>query len=459
VRDYLLLAIIIGGSIYALRKPWIGVIMWTWVSLMNPHSFGWMAATLPIAMIVALCTLVGILVTHERQSPFLAPPVTALLFFTLWISITLPFSFHLGDSVPLWVRSLKIFLMIFVTLALLDTKRKLDIFVAVATLSIAFYGIKGGVFTLATGGAYRVWGPGGFIEGNNEIALALVMTIPLLRYLQQQVTRRWLRYAFGVGMLLTAVTVLGTYSRGALLALGAMAAFMWAKNDHKVVWGLMLVATALVILPFMPDAWWERMNTIQTYEEDSSAMGRINAWYMAFNLAKVNLFGGGFMVYTPFAFTLYAPDPSDIHAAHSIYFQVLGEHGFIGLFSFLLIWLLTWTTARRVQAAARKDPTLLWASQLVSMVQVGLVGYFVGGAFLSLAYFDFPYDMMAMVVIAWRLVQVQTEVKKAAPVAARKAAVAAAPAPALAPAPAQGAPAASGAPGAAVTSFASPRDR
>lgn len=413
MRDILLLAVILGGAVYALRKPWIGVILWTWVSLMNPHSFGWMAQTLPIAMIVAVCTLIGLVGTRERQTPFPASPATALMVFTLWTCITLPFSFHLEDCFWLWQRSLKIFLMIFVTLMLLDTKHKLNVFVFVSTMSIAFYGIKGGVFTLATGGAYRVWGPGGFIEGNNEIALALVMTIPLLRYLQQQVTRRWLRIAYGVGMALTAVTVLGTWSRGAFLALGAMAFFMWLKNDKKLLWGILIVVAAVAMLPFMPDAWWDRMNSIKTYEEDASAMGRINAWWMAFNLAKANLFGGGFMVYTPFAFALYAPDPSAIHAAHSIYFQVLGEHGFIGLFSFLMIWILTWSTARRVQAAARQDPSFLWASQLVSMTQVGLVGYAVGGAFLSLAYFDYPYDLMVMVVIAWRLVKLQTEVKQA----------------------------------------------
>ena len=208
MRDALLLLIIGGGSLYALKHAWVGVILWTWISLMNPHQFGWITGSLPVAMSVAACTLIGFLVARDKQNPFVAPPVMALLIFTLWMCVTLPFSFDVTDSVWLWQRSMKIFLMIFVTIALLTDKRKLDIFVGVATLSIAFYGIKGGVFTLATGGAYRVWGPGGFIEGNNEIALALVMTIPLLRYMQQQVTRRWLKQAFGVAMLLTAITVL-----------------------------------------------------------------------------------------------------------------------------------------------------------------------------------------------------------------------------------------------------------
>ena len=33
------------------------------------------------------------------------------------------------------------------------------------------------------------------------------------------------------------------------------------------------------------------------------------------------------------------------------------------------------------------------------MVQVSLIGYLVGGAFLSLSYFDFPYNLMTLVVL------------------------------------------------------------
>ena len=103
-------------------------------------------------------------------------------------------------------------------------------------------------------------------------------------------------------------------------------------------------------------------------------------------------------------FARYAPDPCDLHAAHSIYFQILGEHGFVGLGIFLLFWALTWRTATWVikNAGAVDMP---WAGRLASMVQVSLAGYFVGGAFLSLAYFDLPYDLMVIVVLCRVLVE------------------------------------------------------
>lgn len=406
MRDALLLLIICGGSLAALRRPWIGVMLWTWISLMNPHAeFGWRAATWPVASLVAGCTLIGLVFTRDRQNPFLSAPVWALLAFTSWICVTLPFSMYLDPSISLWTRSLKIFLMLFVTLALVNTREKLSWFIGLCVFSLAFYGIKGGVFTLATGGNFRVWGPAGFIQGNNEIALALVMVLPLMRYVHLQLRRPWLRHAMAVAMVLTAVTVLGTYSRGALLALAAMSAVLWIKSERKVLWGVLLVLCALAILSVMPEQWWARMDTIKTYERDESALGRINAWIMAWNLARDHFFGGGFSIYYPEVFLRYSPEPDRVHAAHSIYFQVLGEHGFVGLFLFVLIGWLTWRKCARLQALARANPEIQWAGQLGSMIQVSMVGFAVGGAFLSLAYFDLPYDMMAMVAIALHLVE------------------------------------------------------
>ena len=99
------------------------------------------------------------------------------------------------------------------------------------------------------------------------------------------------------------------------------------------------------------------------------------------------------------------PDPVAAHAAHSIYFQVLGDHGFVGLGLFLLFWALTWRTATWVRRNAQPAEDLRWAGRLASMAQVSLVGYFVGGAFLSLAYFDLPYDLMVVMVLLKVLVR------------------------------------------------------
>lgn len=405
MRDAVLMVIIVGGTLAALRLPWVGVIMWTWVSLMNPHvAFGWRVATWPVASMVAVATLLGLLFTRDRQSPLLGPPVVALLCFWAWICITLPFSFHIDTALPIWERAVKIFLMLFVTLALVTDERKLHAFIWTMVISVAFFGVKGGLFTLATGGNYRVWGPGGFIGDNNSMGLALVTIIPMMRYLHLRLTAWWARHGMALAMLLCVITVLGTQSRGALVGLAAMAFVFWLKGQNKGRWAAIGVVVAAATVTFMPQSWWDRMETIQTYQSDASALGRINAWWNAWNVAKANLFGGGFRMYSPETFAKYAPVPDNVLAAHSIYFEVLGEQGFVGLLLYLSIGVLTWMTAQRLIKVGRSAEQFEWAADLGAMVQVSMVGYAVAGAFLSLAYYDLPYDIMAAAVLARHLV-------------------------------------------------------
>ncbi len=267
-------------------------------------------------------------------------------------------------------------------------------------LSLAFYGIKGGIFTILNGGVYHVRGPNGtFIGGDNEMGLALIMTIPLLRYLQITAGKMWLRYSLTAAMLLCALAAIGSQSRGAMLGMATMGLFFWLKSRGKLFTGLVTAVAAALILMIMPQQWFDRMATIDTYQQDASAMGRINAWKMAFNLAKDRPLGGGFDTFQPGVFAIYAPDPDNVHDSHSIYFEVLGEHGFFGLALFLILGLMTWRTASWIIKRARGDPENRWAADLASMVQVSLVGYASAGAFLGLANFDLYYTLIAVVVL------------------------------------------------------------
>lgn len=401
MRDILIVGIVFFGSLYALKQPWVGVMLWTWISLMNPHSLAYgFSQTFPVAAIVAGATIIGLTITRERRNPFLSTPVIWLALFMAWICITYLFSYNLEGSAEMLKKVMKIYVMLLVTLALLSTRKHIETLVWIIVASLGFYGVKGGIFTLTTGGNYRVWGPGGFIGGNNEIALALIITIPFMYYLNLIATKKWIKRGLLAAMLLSAAAALGSHSRGALLAIAAMSVYMWLKSPRKVLFGSAMLVAGITLLLFMPEEWGARMNTIQTYEEDRSAMGRINAWWMAYNIAKVRVTGAGFDMYTPEMFALYAPDPLDIHAAHSIFFQVLGEHGFIGLFLFLGIWWSTWRTAAWLIKNGSKFPETKWCQYLGAMCQVSILGYAVGGTFLSLAYFDLPYNAMVLVVLA-----------------------------------------------------------
>ena len=211
MRDALLAVVLLAIAFRALKHPWIGVMGWTWLSLMNPHSYSFQLKTMPVAALFAGATLLGLAFTRDRRSFFVTPETVALIVFMLWMCITFPFSFEVGNSYDMWSRVMKIDFMVLVTMVLLHSRKHIMAFVWVTAGSIAFYGIKGGIFTIATGGGHRVWGPEGtFIEGNNEVALALVIIIPLMRFLQVSSESRYLRLALTAAMILCAAAALGT---------------------------------------------------------------------------------------------------------------------------------------------------------------------------------------------------------------------------------------------------------
>jgi probable O-glycosylation ligase (exosortase A-associated) len=257
------------------------------------------------------------------------------------------------------------------------------------------------------GGVARVYGPpDSFLEENNGMGLALIVMVPLMRYLQLQATKKWQRLALGGAMLVTTFAILGSQSRGAFLGLIAMGAFLVLKsrNRWKAIWAVIVIAPLLFV--FMPSSWHERIGTIETYDQDKSAMGRINAWWFAVHLAEDRpLVGGGFSTFSDRLFPIYAPNPTDVHDAHSIYFEVLGEQGFVGLAFFLGVGFAAVASCRRIRRLTENRPDLQWARDLGAMAQVSLVGFAVSGAFLGLAYFDLPWNLMLIIVLTRLLVE------------------------------------------------------
>lgn len=404
MRDLLIMGVmgilVLGG----LPHPWIGIMGWTWVSLMNPHRIAWSLGDKPVALVFAIVTFTGMMFSKDRRNFSTSRESVVLILFMVWMSIVYwGFALYPEDSNEMWRRVMKIDLMVLVSMVVLHSRKHIVAFIWVIVGSIGYFGLKGGIFTIMHGGSYRVWGPEqSFIEGNNEVALAFIITIPLMRFLQLHVASGYLKKFMGLWMILTAASALGSQSRGALLALGAMAVVMWSRSQKKVLSAVVFLVIGAALIGFMPESWSNRMNTINTYKQDSSAMGRINAWWLTWNLAKDHPTGGSYSIYTPATFAQYAPDPTDIHVAHSIYFQLLGEQGYLGLILFLTLWIMTWGTAGKLRKEGMRSPETKWLSDLGAMCQVSLAGYAVGGAFLSLAYFDLPYNIMILAVLGRR---------------------------------------------------------
>ena len=385
----------------AIKDPYLGVMVIAWIGYMNPHRMvPWgFIYSLPLAAMAFAVTFIAFMLDKNKPKFVWHAPSILMVIFLCWCGITTIFAINPSASEEL-MRFFKILLTVLMALMILRSKNHIIILVTVIAGSIGFFSIKGGVFAVLTGGSYRVWGPpDSFIEGNNELALATLMVLPLMFFLLTEVKNKWIKFALMAGIGFSVLSVIASYSRGAFLAMIVTAAFLWLKSRIKIPLAMIGFIFGLAALPMIPQHWWDRMNTIETYEQDASAMGRINSWAMAFNLAKSRPLGGGFRTFGPTAFGLYALNPSKVHDAHSIYFEVMAEQGFIGLLLFLGILGTTWLLANRNIKLAKENEKAEWTANLSRMIQVSIVAYMSGGAFLGLAYWDLPYHLVSIVLL------------------------------------------------------------
>jgi putative inorganic carbon (hco3(-)) transporter len=414
LRDIGIAAFIFGLLPFVLKRPWIGVLMYVWVSVMNVQHFGYsIAMAVPFALVIAAMTMVGMVTTKEQISLPINATTVLLIVFPLWMCVTYAFALeHQIEGYTRWKEVMKILFFIVVSASILKTRQHIHWLIWIIVISVGFYGVKGGIFTIASGGSYRVWGPPGnsSITDNNSISVALVMMIPLMFYLRSITPSKWIKLGLAASIGLSLMAILGSHSRGAFLAVLMMVLFLWLKSQKKFLLGILLVASVPLAIGFMPAKWTERMRSIEAYQQDGSAMGRINAWKMAINVANDRpLVGGGFELYTARTFAKYAPDALDIHAAHSIYFQMLGEHGYVGLLLFLSLGFVGWANGSRIIKLTQSDPEKKWAGDLARMIQVSLVGFAVGGLFVNIGYWEIHYYLVVALMVMRNLVQPQTK--------------------------------------------------
>ena len=415
MRSLLLIGLVFSLIPLVFMKPHIGVLLWGWISYMNPHrlTFG-LAYSLPFLDFVFLATMIGLLISKEPKRIPSTPVVWLLGGYLAWVTFTTVFSLNTDPdqsswiqiSWDKWVLFLKIQLFTFLSLILLTTKGRIMALVAIIALSIGFFGAKGGVFTILGGGENRVWGPpGSFFGDNNHLALALITAAPLAWFFAMHAPHRLLRLGALVLVPLILIAALGTYSRGAVVGMSAMLLFLILRSRHRFLSLGVAALIGVLALMFMPQQWHERISTIQEYEEDMSAQQRLSAWRYAFAVANSRPIGGGFTVfYHQPTLDRFRAGDDKTHNAHSVYFEILGEHGYFGLFLFFWLATTAFFTASKVMRLARGRPDLLWARDLAALAQVSMVGFGTSGAFLNLGTFDLYYHVIAIIVIVHQVV-------------------------------------------------------
>jgi probable O-glycosylation ligase (exosortase A-associated) len=414
MRDYLLLVFVLGLVPFILWRSWIGAIAWTWVGLMNPHLYAWTLNRFPFAQVIGLAFFVSWLISRDKRMVPMTPGVVILCLLFAFIALKTPFAFYPDVAWDMLGRFAKIVLVALLIPTVIYSPKRVRWMLWTILFSIGvFYGARGGVFAIATGGGSQVQGPEpSFIGGNTHLGVALLMVVPLFVAFMQDTESRWLKRGAIACFWLTMLAIVFTYSRGALLGLAMVGTLLFFNSKRKLLIAAVLIPVGLAALAFTPDKLVDRASTITTDAEvmDTSALARLQSWSVATNIALRHPLGAGYVVDAmPFdEWIQYSdiehPGLFKVQAAHSIYFQMLGDHGFIGLGLFLFMILATFLTLRSVRQECRRDPDpdREWLAKYALALQIGLSGYLVSGAFVSLAGFDLLYTYVVLSAILFR---------------------------------------------------------
>lgn len=426
LHSLILLAFLGVFCILAVMRPMAGVVAFETFSLMSPQqeTYG-LTGSVPVALVAALATIVGCVVNREpKRFPVNAMTVLVLCFV---IQVTISTIFALGPRYIVladYKDMLKEFGFLFLVAALLTNRRRIHTIVWTFILTIGYYGVKGGLFTILTGGTNHVVGPpNSMINDNNQLAVALLMVVPMMNYARLQSAHRFIRVGLAVAMLLTVIAVVGTYSRGGFLALIAMSAFLWCNSKGKIRSGVLVAVGLIAAISVMPQSWMDRMDSIQHYHQDASADDRLTVWRQAFGIGLARpLTGAGFRATaTPSVIHRFYPDAQQ-RATHSIWMQIFSDGGFPLLIIFIALAIVSITKLRRLRWRTRDDPELHWINDLSRMMEVSMIAFMVGGSFLSLGYYDLYYDML-ITIAALAAVAGQSRAASAAGTAAIRQAV------------------------------------
>jgi len=436
MRDIIIVIGLVALIPLILKRPYIGVLVWTWIAILNPHreAFGFSSALRPNLLIV-LVTLISFALSSERKAWPGGKISLTFIAFILWTTLTsalapdpeTSFEFYMDFVVKMAIHMIILMIVI-------NSQHRLISLVWCFALSLGYHAVKIALVTVKSGfviGRFTDFGPADtMIDDRNHFAVAMLMLAPILFYLWKHAANKIMQNAALMGMICCFLSVIGSFSRGGMLTMIAMLCVLWYRTKNKLVSGTVLAVGAVLLITFAPQSFKERINSAvdQFAEEDSrfaddtqldeSFCLRLASWQVGWDMTLDSpIVGNGLRsiqneeVASKYLRESACNNSTDykVRAAHNIYVEVLSDSGFVGLGMFLIILFGSIIHCSRIVGRTRGKPEMLWAHDLAKMIQVSLIGYSIGSALLSFAYYDGYYILVCMIIVLSRLVKEQLD--------------------------------------------------
>ena len=401
MRDVALTIILLAIIPLVFLRPHVGVLAWAWVSLMNPHKevYSFLAGA-NLNFFIACLTIVALIFSRERHLPKLNQTLIVMMFLAAWTTITTYAALNYDVAYDYWLRTIKTFGFLLIMVMIIDRASRLHSLILIIVVSIGYWGVLTAVRTVASlGHSVLAGAPDTMIGDNNALALALVMVLPLVEYCRYVSSSALVRNACSATLICFVVAILGTHSRGGLIALAVVLIALWWKSKSRLL-AAGIIGISIVSIVLLPQQWSEKMSTIQTYQEVQTFQERVWTWTTAIRIGLDRpIIGAGYKAMEdPATYQHYRAEGDTIRskAVHDAYLQVLAEHGFVGLALFAFMFFLSFRNCRWVVKRCSNTPDLYWLRYLASMLEIGLIGYAVGAIALAVAYYDLFLMMIAL---------------------------------------------------------------
>ena len=427
MRDLMILGIFLVLAPLALSNAFIAYLIWAWTAVVSidSYTYGFMQSVrLNLIFSIIACCLILIGRDKERLPFRMSGTFVLLALFAIQATASNLFAYADNlQSSELYARLMKGLVFCLFMPMVVTRRYRIHCLVVVLLLGLGFHGVLEGLKVAVSGGGHKIAGLAKYGD-NNQFALAMVISIPLAIYMYKSVADRSMRWISAAAIMLMLFCIVGTHSRGAFIGLVAIGLWTWFNAKKKLLGFLMIVICAASLLALAPDSWGERMSTIKEADQDTSFMTRVVAWKVSSAIALDHpLTGGGLRAAVipsiwehyrgsdgllPFVQTDYWPETPFV--AHSIYFEVLGDMGFVGLILFLALFANAFASYLKVRRVAQKvGASLQWARDLGDGLAGALFAFLIVGAALSMAYFEVVYILIVMMEVLKREVLRQTE--------------------------------------------------
>jgi len=410
MRDLLVALFVLGMLPVSFKRPVIGLLMFSLLAYMRIQDLTWGFARFERwSFYVAIAMTAGYAFDPHKKGPIMNLRTVLLMFLPVWCFLGLFRDAGLqAFQSANYIEYVKIIAIAIFTLCVVRRREHLRALMWVIGGSFAFFGLKNGAAAVLSGGSlYIIRGPGGMLEDNNDFALALAMSIPVIVGLATSevnpLYRKWLKFTVP----LTIMSVFATRSRGGFLST-VLATFVLVWRSKSRILGLSLMGLAGVVgLFFAPPELFQRLKTFQEIESDGSAMGRLEAWSVAGEMIRDKpILGVGFNRFQK-NYLEYGDRVQDrrdgTRVAHNAYLQVWSENGTPAFLAYVALLVLSILAVQRLRREAKRIYERSWILSYCTAFEGALVTFMLGSMFLNRAHFDLIYHYFAIVIVFERI--------------------------------------------------------